>query len=286
MLPQDHVGVDPFLRVPAASRARAISPPESWAQWSRYTTDSGTRATGGERHAACRRRPRPARPTRAPGGGRRAPGPAASTSADLVDERGPLGHAHRRSEAPEPGHRGGHRGPADGQALVGLDRVEALGERRHHVGDDHHVGVLEVARHPVVGPGSEEVDVAERVEAVTIDAALRASGPTSTTARSGRARGQPSHEVDVEAVVVQRAHVDRHRARRQVRRPRPRRREVVDVDGVGDHHQVRAGSTGRLAASPVRADGDRVALVEQPVLVGPHPAERPGRRRRPRSSRR
>ena len=39
-----------------------------------------------------------------------------------------VGDDHRGPELAEAGHRGRHRRAAGGEALVGLDRIEALGE--------------------------------------------------------------------------------------------------------------------------------------------------------------
>ena len=248
-------------RSAGSSRARASSPPESRAQWSTYTTRMRRRSPArGPRESACCERARRGRPSEGTGGGTVCRPASASALAHRVDERVAGGDHDGIAGVAEAGDRGGHRGPADREALVGLDRVEALGERRDHVRHDHHVGVLEVggdlgrtgacrpAPRWVAGAGGRGWSSESE------------SGPTSTTVSSGSVGGQALDEVDVDAVLVQGADVDRHVAGGQVGGARSGSQEVVGVDRVGDHHEVVAhGAPGR--GEPRRAHHDRVAAA-------------------------
>ena len=131
------------------------------------------------------------------------PGPVRPDRAEHRDrghELLPAGHDHRWAELAEPRHRGGHGRPPDGHALVGLDGIEALGERVDLVGDDHDVGVLEEAGYLVVGTGAEEVDVGT---------ASSRRGP-----RRGRLFGPDQHDLHVGP---RRGQLDDQAARRAAR---------------------------------------------------------------------
>ncbi len=139
-------------------------------------------------------------------------GSLANDVADRVDVFGGGRDAHRLIEVAESRHRGGHGRRAHRQALMGLDRVERLGERAHDVGHDEHVSVLEVAGNLGIRSRSEpqhpgRVQTASRgfIERIRSDEDDR---------RLGQCFGQPGGQVDIEAIGVQRAHVHRARARR------------------------------------------------------------------------
>src|ERR1700733_2314882 len=76
-------------------------------------------------------------------------------------ERLALGDPYRGSELAEPSHRGSDGGAPGGHALVGLDRVEALGEGVQRMGHDQDVGVLEEGRDGLIGNRAEQVHVGE-----------------------------------------------------------------------------------------------------------------------------
>ena len=172
-------------------------------------------------------------------------------------------------------HRSRSRNPATasqrsacrGEALVRLDRVEALGERRDDVGNDDHVGVLKVRRHVVVrsrrraGARSAASKQLARLGAERV-------GPTRTTlSRRNRAR-ELDDELDVEPRLVERPDVDRGRRGRQVVRARLRPPEVVDVDAVRDERDrtdralasPRAPASRRRPRRPARAPARRAAV--------------------------
>ncbi len=104
------------------------------------------------------------------------------------DEPVPLGDDDRRTEVAESGNRCGHGRPPCRDRLVGLDRVEALGERVDQVGDDHHVGVGQIGRNGEIRTGTDQVNVREIVQDAEEAPGVRLSGPSNTTARSGRVR--------------------------------------------------------------------------------------------------
>ena len=64
----------------------------------------------------------------------------------------------------EPGHRGCNGDHPNCLALVRLDGIETLRERRHPMGYDDDRSVLKVRRDGVVRPRSEQVDVGQRRE--------------------------------------------------------------------------------------------------------------------------
>ena len=121
-----------WARTAPMRRTSASSPPDSCAQWSTYTTRRRTRSprarAGRDARRECRRAGRPRRNGLATVG--RGPGRPSRTAA-LTAARNASGSAQTTgsSEVAEPGDRGGHGRPADRDALVRLDRVEALGER-------------------------------------------------------------------------------------------------------------------------------------------------------------
>ncbi len=136
VLAEDHVGVDAVPWPPAAGPgpARRRTAGRSGRGRRREAARSATRPPrlvelGGEGVG-------PVAPTTAPAAGR--PGGGDSiTASDRGHELVADGDTTGRPSVAEPGDRCGHGGAADGQALVGLDRVEALGERADDVGHDH-----------------------------------------------------------------------------------------------------------------------------------------------------
>ena len=144
--------------------------------------------------------------------------PAATTCLTASTKSSPAAHVTGAAEVTEPGDRRGHGRPADRQALVGLDRVEALGERRTPRGgrSPRRRAAGRRAR-PSYGRGPSECDVRQGLEAGSRLGRQRAR-PDQHDREVGNLTGEALDQSDVETVLVQGADVHRHRAGGEVGR--------------------------------------------------------------------
>ena len=141
------------------------------------------------------------------------------------------------------------------------------------MGHDHHGRVLQVSGDHVVGPSTEPRHVRPGAQPIPAEP-VEGVGTHQRDGQIGPGRGQLVDQVHVESVGVQRAHVHGVGAGRQIGWSGPGPLEVLDVDRVRDHREVRA-QLGAGGGQPGRADDHPAALGEQlPLLVG-HPFGRP-----------
>src|SRR6478735_512766 len=172
-------------------------------------------------------------------------------------------------------------GAADRGVFVQLDGVEALGEGRHDVRHDEHLGVLKVADDIVAGARPEEQGprLAQALRRCVVEG-VRSDEDEPPVGAEGARRGLA--DLEVEAVGVQRADVHGG-ARREVGGARPGGTVRLDVDRVRDECD-RPRAPARFAADELwgaRDDGARMA--EEPRLVVADACDLGGRplRRRP-----
>src|SRR5664280_2217880 len=123
-----------------------------------------------------------------------------------LDEVGAVGDDDGWAELAESGHRRSDGGATGSEALVGLDRIEALGERIDQVGDDHHVGMLEERWDQFVRLGAQEMDVGDPFQ-LGGHVGGKAVGPDEGDLEPGPGRRQLEDERHVDALGVEGADI-------------------------------------------------------------------------------
>ena len=170
---------------------------------------------------------------------------------------------HRRADGGTPG----------GEALIRLDRVEAFGERGHHMRHDHHVGMLQVGGDVLIEARPEEMHVGERTEHLLIVAG-QAGRTDQHDLQMRKATSQVDNQIGVEPLALDAADVHCSRTGGQVVGSRARPLKVVGVDCIRNQcHRSRATSVvGQLRRThhDRAGSGEKSSFaIETPRLLAP-----------------